>query len=653
MVTGLVTLLILFRWFFPERPIGYTGPRALLDAGFALALLAVILFLSVGLGRKVERWLKLEDLTFLEQVVFGLPIGLGALAYGVMTLGLIGLLQPWVILLYLVIVGIWAHQEWSEVSTRLPVWVIQLWQAWRRLSLGKKAVCLLGGLILACSVVQALAPPWDYDGLMYHLHGPKLFLQAGRILLLPDTWANYPFTLEMLYTLGMAFGSDTFARLIHLIYGVLLVLATFCLGRRYLGGDEGWIAVVILLGVPILPFWASLAYTDMAGLYEFLAMYALVLWKENQQRRWLVLAGLMMGWALGSRYLAVGGLGVLGLWVIWQCRYQGLRNIFINGIIFGLTAVLLGSPWYIKNWLWSGNPVYPFFFGGLGWTTERLDFFNIYQLNSFGTGRSFLDYILLPWNLFAQHEKFSTLTATIEIPNILFLLVLLYLWMRRGGGLDGLAGLTMLRFIGWALGPQQFRFLLPMLPAFSLLTTSVLFSLTAHQKSRRWRRVLVPGLAGGMMVATLVYQLFLLNNVAPLGVVLGTESKDAFLRRSTYDYSAIQFAQRHLSSEERVLLMWDGQGYYCDKRCLPDIDQTLWTRLVSSKPHATVLATQLHKMKITHLLFSLGDADWFLQHDPTGQNQQAIKFFLDEFQHACTKEIYQDQWTRLFEVTCK
>ncbi|MFC1975342.1 ArnT family glycosyltransferase [Chloroflexota bacterium] len=651
---GLVGLLIVFRWLFPERPMDYIGPRAFLDSTFALGLLGIILLLAGGLGQKTQRWLKLEGLTHFEQAVFGLPIGLGILAYGVMALGLVGLLHSWAILLWLVAVALWTWREWGEIVNGLPTWWKNQRWLWHRLSFGKRLFLLIGSLIFAFTLVQALTPPWGYDGLMYHLHGPKLFLQAERILLLPDTWANYPFTLQMLYTLGMAFGSDIFAKLLHLTFGVFLVLATFCVGQRYIGRTGGWIATAILLGMPILPFWASLAYGDMVGVYDFLAVYALILWQKKQQRQWLILAGLMIGWALGSRYLSLGGFGVLGLWLLWYSRDRGIKELLMNSLFFGLTAILLASPWYIKNWLLSGNPIFPFVFGGQGWTQERLDLFNAYQLNSFGTGRGFLDYILLPLNLFIQRGKFAGLDPTIELPHFLFLLVLLYPWFRSGPGMNTLASLTTLRFVVWAVGPQQFRFLLPLLPAFSLLATTVLFSLTNYPRTRRLRRVLITGLVGGMLIVTLIYQALLFFKISPLNVVLGREPKDVFLTRSTQgNYSALQVVQQQLGPEERVMLMWDGRGYYCDHRCLPDIDQSQWTRLALAEPDAATVANRLCDMQVSHLYLRFEEVNWFFNHDPTGQHRQAIEFFINDFQPNFTQEVYRDEWARLFKVICK
>jgi hypothetical protein len=101
------------------------------------------------------------------------------------------------------------------------------------------------------------------------------------------------------------------------------------------------------------------------------------------------------------------------------------------------------------------------------------------------------------------------------------------------------------------------------------------------------------------------------------------------------------------------MMMWDGQGYYCDERCLADADQSRWTRLVldTSDPH--VVAGRLNEMGVTHLLYNTGDARFFMGRDPTGHHQRAREFLEQEFAPACTQEIYRDTTVILWEISCQ
>ena len=269
-VGSLALLVVVLRFVFPERPLDETGPRALLDAVFALALLVLMLLFAMGLGLKMLQKLSVEDLTSSEQALFSLPIGFGIIAYGTLAIGLIGILQPWAVLLWLIFIGIWSAKEWSEFASGLPTWFRAGYRNWREAGLGKKILSGLAALIFILTLCHTLSPPTDPDGLIDHLQAPRVFLEAGRLYPMPDyVFANYPFTIESLFTIGMIFGSDTFAKLTHLTFASILVLGTYLLGRRYLRKGTDWIAVAILIGMPIFPIWASLAYIDMGwALYE-------------------------------------------------------------------------------------------------------------------------------------------------------------------------------------------------------------------------------------------------------------------------------------------------------------------------------------------------------------------------------------------------
>lgn len=648
----IITALCVWRCILPERALNQVGPHALLDTGFAIGLLGITLLVAMGLGWKIQRWLDLKGLTLSERVAFGLPTGLGILAYGVFVLGFLNLLNPWMIFFWLIGGGVWASKEAYEILCRILSAALRRFSALMHFNLAKKALLVAGILIFGFALAQALTPPYGYDSLMYHLQAPKLFLSAGHLQLLPDIWqANGPFTVEMLYTIGLAFGSDVFARLIHLTYALCLMVATYGLGRRFIGNRGSWIATLLLLGVPILPFWASLAYADMAwAAYEILGIYAFLLWREKRQTRWLVLSGLMLGWAAGCKYLALGTVIVIGGGILWQSRSTKWKGIASHSLFFGLPAFLVASPWYLKNWLWAGNPLYPFVFGGPGWDTQRLDLLMSY-LQSFGAGRSITDYALLPVNLYVQNTSFGTFGIGIEILGFLIPLALLYPIARSHLRIDSIAIITILRFLIWSVGSQQTRFLLPVLPTLSLLASYSLLRLSDALKRRRLVSKLVIAIPISMgLLATLVLQIFFYQMFRPVGVIRGNESKDRFLRRAVAEYPAFRFIHDTLPPNDRVFMMVEGPGYYCDARCLPDTEPSAWTNLVFPELNISFTAERLHELGVTHLLLKLDGVTALSKLDR--EHDRAMTFFEKDFKPACLQEVYRDQHIQIFEIVC-
>jgi 4-amino-4-deoxy-L-arabinose transferase-like glycosyltransferase len=655
-LAALFGVLILggLRRFLPERSLAAIGPRALWDMAFAVGLWCFILLLGLAIGWAIVRRLRLAGLTRLERATFSLPLGLGVIAAGVLGLGLAGLLRPWAIAIWLLLVLGLAWREWSQLLHRLPAWMGDLPAGWRRLGRAEKAICIISILLFALSLFQALSPPWDYDGLMYHLQGPRLFLQSGRIVLLTDLWqANGPFATEMLFTVGLAFGSDTFARLIHLAYTVVLVIATWGLGARLIGKRAGWIAAAVLLGQPIFPLWASLAYIDIAwSSYEFLGLYAVMLWAQERQPRWLVLAGLLVGYGMSCKYLGLGGAAAAGVLLLWLSRRDGWRALLRNAVVFGLPAVLIASPWYVKNWVWAGNPVYPLYFGGKDWDAERFALLITY-LRSFGTGHRWYDYLLLPWNIYAKRAHFGTFMGSIDVPSPLFILGIFYPLTRRPRRLAPLALAMALRFGVWALGSHQQRFLLPLFPLAGLFAGAVLAEMSVRLEKRRVGEILAAGLVGGLLAATCAYSLLTFVRTSPWKVIAGAESKRAFLERVLEGYGATEFIQANLPADARVLMLWDGRGYYCDARCMPDPEASLWAQLVMTHPSVAAVTPALRERGINYLLLNTIDVDFWLQHDPEGTHFRAAEFFLQEYRPACTRPVFSDEWTQLYEVTCR
>ncbi len=647
-------ILGVMRWVFPERTMDSVGLRAIMDSVFAIGFLAITFLLAAGLGAKILQQFSLEEISPTEKLVFGIALGFGTLAYGVMVLGFLNALTVWAILGWLVFIGIVTASEWGDLVARIPQSLKRGWVGFKEAGVPVRVFTGLAIAIFGLSALQALTPPWDYDGLMYHLQAPRLFLEAGRIYLLPDIWqANGPFTIEMLYTVGLAFGSASFARLVHLAFAILLVLGTYLGGRRFISPVGGWIAAAVLVGIPIFPIWGSLAYADMGwAIYEFLALYALLTWWKNRRQSWLLLSAVCLGLALGSKYLALGAGAVFGLTVLAATWRTGARGSIKNGWIYGSVAVAVAAPWYLKNLVLAGNPVYPFFLGGPGWNPDRLGLITTY-LNGFGMGKGFLELVQLPWRLYANHIAFATFMSSIEFPSFLFPFALLYPVSRKTGVISTLAWMTLARTLVWAFGSQQTRFLLPLFPAYSLLTGYVVLWLGSFIRKPERRVTLGAGLLGGVVAVTLVYQVIYFASVTPLPVLSGGESVDGFLRRAVYDYPGIRFVQENLPADAQVLMFYDGQGYYCDGRCLPDADQARLVKAFTPAQQIRETSVDLLTAGITHIFLDLEGLNFFLQHDPEKRHADAASRFYDEFVPECGQLVFKDQSVQIYEVQCQ
>jgi 4-amino-4-deoxy-L-arabinose transferase-like glycosyltransferase len=637
------------RLLVPERSFDALGPHAILDAFFAISLAGLILYSAQGLGRFLFRLIGIGGSDPLLALVLSLTLGLGVLAYGVLALGLAEWLAPPTVFLWVAVAGGVALHEtvvygdgWGDP-----------WQPFRSLHRALKVSLAVAFTIFAMSLIQALVPVWDYDGLMYHLQAPDLFLRSGKLMLLPDLWqANGPLLTEMLYLVGLAAESSVFSKVIHLSLAIILLLSTFAVARRHLGDRAGWLAGGILLGVPIFPVWGSLAYADMGwALFEFLAVAAFLEWRRSPGWRWIVVSGILAGFAMGSKYTGLTLFPILLLAFLVERSAGTFSTRLRIGVVFGGAALLVAAPWYLKNLLWAGNPIYPFIIGGPEWSAERLAMLMTY-LRSFCVSKSLVDTMLLPLHLFTQRAAFGSFMSRIDVPSLLFLLALGFPFLKRSHPLRPLGWMALLRFLLWAAGTQQTRFLLPLYPVLSLMAASVLDAWLARREHARWDRTIAAGLVAGLVGVTLAYQVIYFIESRPIPVVLGIESKHSFLERSVYDYPTLRYIRASLQPTDRVYMAWDGQSYYCDSRCLPDAEQSQWAQLALESATVDAMATQLEQWSVTHFLLDVEGLNFMLQHDPNGSHAAAAEIFFRSFEPVCLSEVRHDEKVVLYAFTC-
>jgi hypothetical protein len=613
------------------------------DAVFALVLAGLVLFLAAGLGRILLRPFKLGDWSFIERAVISLPLGLATIGYAEFFMGLLGWLKPIHHTILLVIFTIFAFKNSVEVLTEGLSHIKRFPEIWLGFSFIKKFFFTAGALALMLAFLQTLTPPWDYDGLMYHLQGPRLFLDAGKITPIPENWFTfYPATWEMVFMLGLGLGNDIFSRIIHFSTLVLILFATYAFNKRFVPSMDGWLPTAILMGIPMLLVWGTFAYTDLAwALFQFLAMVLVLVWHQQQRNQFLILAGVFQGLALASKYLSISGVAILGfilfiLNFIDKKTHRWKRSV-LHPILFGISCLFIASPWYIKNLLWTGNPVFPYYLPQKIVDPLELSLFMQY-VGSFGTGKEWYDYALLPFNLFSNHINFGTFIGNMDLPNPLFLLVLAYPFFRHKLTrtpritTDLFTIILFLFFVSWAAGSQQTRFLVPLYPGLAILSAVVIQCMQKKQNGIKLDRIIKVGATGGMMIVSLIIMCRLTIIVKPYLVITNLASKNALLSFLVNDYSAIKFVNERLPKNARVFMPWDGRGYYClPRKCLPDVDQNTWTALVRRPAGMGEINKWLADNQITHLVISQTDVDFFVfGHDPYGYhsiaNETLIKF---------------------------
>lgn len=277
-------------------------------------------------------------------------------------------------------------------------------------------VLALAGLV---ALVGVLAPSdaYDWDSLAYHLAVPKIWLAAGRIEFVSYIHhSNFPFLVDDLFIWGELWGGQAGAKAFTFAYTVYGTFAAFGLARSRYGAAAGWWSAVAFGTVPMVLWESGTAYVDVAhALFGGLGIWLAAGLVEAPSRRlgepasgiesgasgderrlgegssW-VLPALLLGGAVASKYTALQTLPILGAVLLAYAFARRAGSPF--GIVkMGLVALAIGSPWYVRNVVDTGNPVYPFFYsklGGVNWDEYQETIYKDQQ-QTFGAGRPMAD----------------------------------------------------------------------------------------------------------------------------------------------------------------------------------------------------------------------------------------------------------------------
>ncbi|MBI4790103.1 MAG: glycosyltransferase family 39 protein [Chloroflexi bacterium] len=610
---------------------------------FDLAFAAFVVFVALALGRIILRRWGFGALPDIERDVFAVVVGLGAIVEILIGLSLAQLLYAPVLIALLLVLALIAVYE---MRGALGEWQAR-WRAHKPFSRAERLLLAGMGVTALPVGVRALLPPTAYDALMYHLPAPKAFLEAHSFVAFPENvQANSPLAFDLLTTLGLSVGSDVFPQLLQFALGGVLALGVFEFAARAFGRNFGILAAAILVSIPVFGILAGWAYVDVAWvLCEFLSVYAFWNWLEQRKPKWLILSGVMMGLALSTKYLALQGMIVLALAIVIAARREGWQAATRNLIGFGLGAGFVAAPWYLKNWVWLGNPVYPYFFGGANYDAVRVQF-NSYLVSGYGVGRDALAYIMLPVNIFVRSEEFGP--VAISAPSFCFLLLPAYLRLPRSRLINVLLLISAARFAIWAVGAQELRFMFVVYPLLSIVSACLV-----SQLFERWRKPLLRvemGILIGLIIgmgAWFQWQ-YALKQSNSFAFLAGVASPADFLRANLSSYRATEFVNGSLPGDAKILAISDGRTYYFEREFIPDTGRDHWhTRIAQGQTMDQVL-TGWQAEGITHIWVSAEDlTHTYASLDRLGRARAEMRAF-DEFKARYLIPVYRD--ARGFEL---
>lgn len=432
-----------------------------------LGALAVLLA-AYGIGTGLDRRLRL---TTVESWLIRMVLGLDVLAFAGLLLGAGGILNRIAIhalVLPCALGGLW-------------VVILRCRQASPgrfRFDLALLPVGLVGIVLFGSSLVT----PLNWDEMVYQIAVPVRWLRDGAIPVYPDNpYSGFPSAGALITVFALAMGGFSAPKVLVFCFWSVALAGLYRALRKV--DRSGWLAGVITFAFgssEAVLMSAASTYVELFLLIQFAAILVLLTVDGDVPLpvSSLLLVGVFCGLSAATKLTGWGILpaAATGIWI--RTGRQSVRRK--DWIVTRLLPVILVSsltalPFYLRPWLQTGNPCFPYFMGFfLPGTSEGLKEMSLYHhaLGSWKFGLSGpVGWLTTPFllciprfsSLFDGGLGFSCLVLAVLFGLILLRYRRQYPFSPNVWLCLSMAGIG---YLAWYLTARQARFLLPAVYAF-------------------------------------------------------------------------------------------------------------------------------------------------------------------------------------------
>lgn len=551
-------------------------------SGVLLGLLFLIVTVPAGM-----RVLKLLPLTFAqeEKFLFGSGTGLILVVMMIVGLGLLGhLTSVWVGAGMVAVAFYGMHHTRSAFRFRSDKTFLK--QPFLTLCIAAAALTMMAVLS------GIIAPETANDSLCYHLHVPKIFLAHQTIFKVPyEINSLFPFFMEMLDTIGIAWKQIALAKFIHAFTAVGAGIAVYALGKKTSSAQAGLLCALLFVTTPGIANQMGTTYVDISlAFFTMLSLFAYLRHYETQRLSWALLSGLMMGAAMSIKFLALLGGVLIGALMLLDGIFAKRKKVIPALALFAAGTLAVCAYWYLRSWIEWGNPVYPYFYQVFksGYIKDYTDI---------GVPRTLPHFLMLPWTMTMKPQLFEGFGDNIG-PFYLAFLPLGGSALIKNKILKRVAVFSFFYLVLWFVLGQSLRFFFPALPALAVLCAAGL-GRVENFKSDWAKNALFAIVLGTLMLhaALAVY-----HYRSTLQVAVGAKSPEDYLRKTERSYKMAEFVNKNLPANAKILNAVEVRMYYFEREIVREDVYTDFTHYDEKGGSPAAALEALKKDGFTHFL---------------------------------------------------
>jgi hypothetical protein len=296
----------------------------------------------------------------------------------------------------------------------------------------------------------------------------------------------------------------------------------------------------------------------------------------------------------------------------WEFRRK--REMFTEVLTFALLSAIVAFLWYVRNWLWMGNPIYPFLFGGRYWDPFRSEWF---ATPGTGSGWDLKALILLPLTITLGYQDINSIDA--DIGPLLLLALPLALWVMlriknaetsRKITLTAIGFFTFFSAAFWVYGYittrdlWQTRLLLPAIVPFVIPASVGIASLGSLDTKRLRLSFIVATIAAVAVYVNLVDMGLSVVARNPLSIAAGITTSQNYVERYQPGYAQALQIVSQTPVHAKIYSLFEPRSYGMVRTIQPDPILDNFSHDVYLYGDPQTIANKWRQQGYTHVLLN-------------------------------------------------
>ena len=539
---------------------------------------------------------RLRERNSLFSGILMLGLGLGVYAYFMVLAGSLGWFNPGIVLSFLALSLILGWRVGMQVFRWLKDMLRFFVEGHDVFSLICKVSLLMTFFFTA---VFCFLPEIANDALAIHLYVAKLFVNNATFAPSFYDIASYrTLLMSVFYSTGLLFQNVAIAKFFHWLCGILLVSALAIKVEEVSKSKKlALFSGLMLWLTPTLMNQITTTYIDAGvSLFVFLGYCVLIESFDDLQPANFFYGGLLIGLAVAIRSLSLGAFFSVLLMLGFRLFRRGTKiQVMIAGGCFALGVFMASAYWFLRDWIYTGNPVYPYLGSLFG--TEDLSLFSSLYFHGMGLPRSLGSFLMIPWDITfkPQYFDYHHWVGPVYLSALPFFL---YAAIRIRKARPHFQ-FAVLYTTFWYFTGQNVRYLLPTLPIYLLAGAMGISAFLGMSGIKKWMRYGFHGIACLLILCLLALTVhhFRFQFLPAVGIW----EKDLYLSKLERTSPVAEWSNKNLPQNAKILIVGEVHLYYFDRKVVLDDDFDTRTHYSSRNSPAAIIAI-LKENGITHIL---------------------------------------------------